>query len=106
MPERMMRHKGGVRKRGCVIAAARRRQLTRGRYLIRPCGLARSRWEAAAAGLYNLAPGTKARAAIPTPDDALPAPGVPPPPPADWALSSALAALALGRALALFTLVL
>src|SRR2546428_2873553 len=88
------------------MAGARRRQLIRGRYLIRPCGLAGSRWEAAAAGLYSLALGTIAGAEILTPDDALPAPGVPPLLAAMWKLSSAFAAIVSVLALALFALVL
>jgi len=59
------------------MAAARRRQLIRGRYLIRPCGLAGNRWEAAATGLYSLALGTIAGSEILTPDDALAALGLP-----------------------------
>src|SRR2546425_440997 len=102
----MMRHKGGVRKRGCVMAAARRRQLTRGRYLIRPCGLAGSRWEPAAAGLYSLALGTIAGSELLTPNDALAALGLPPLLAAIWTLSGAFAAIVSVLALALFALVL
>jgi len=98
--------KGGVRKRGYVLSAARRRHLTRGRYLIRPCGLAGSRWEAAAAGVYSLALGTIAGSEILTPDDALAALGLPPLLAAIWTLSGAYAAIVSVLALALFALVL
>ncbi len=88
------------------MAGARRRQLIRGRYLIRPCGLAGSRWEAAAAGLYSLALGTIAGSEILTPDDVLAALGLPPLLAAVWTLSSAFAAIVSVLALALFALVL
>ena len=88
------------------MAGARRRQLIRGRYLIRPCGLAGSRWEAAAAGLYSLALGTIAGAEIVTPDDAVAALGLPPLLAAVWTLSGAFAAIVSVLALALFALVL
>ena len=88
------------------MAAARRRQLIRGRYLIRPCGLAGNRWEAAATGLYSLALGTIAGSEILTPDDALAALGLPPLLAALWTLSGAFAAIVSVLAIVLFALVL
>jgi len=88
------------------MAAARRRQLARGRYLIRPLGLAGSRWEAAAAGIYSLALGMVAGSEVLTPDDALAALGLPPLLAAVWTLSGPLAAIVSLLALGLFALVL
>ena len=88
------------------MAAVRRRHGARGRYLIRPCGLAGSRWEAVAAGLCSLALGTVAGCEVLTPNDALAALGLPPLLAAIWTLSGAFAAIVSFVALALFALVL
>lgn len=87
------------------MAATRRRRVSRGRFLIRPCGLAGSRWERPAAGLYSLALGTVAGFELLTPDDALAALGLPPLLAALWTLSGGLAGIVSVLALALFVLV-
>jgi len=103
----MMGHAGWGKEEGVrFMAAARRRRPARGRYLIRPLGLAGSRWEAAAAGLYGLAIGTVAVSEVLTPDDALAALGLPPLLAAIWTLSGPLAAFVSLLALGGFALVL
>jgi len=103
----MMGHAGWGKEEGVrFMAAARRRRPARGRYLIRPLGLAGSRWEAAAAGLYGLAIGTVAVSEVLTPDDALAALGLPPLLAAIWTLSGPLAAFVSLLALGGFALLL
>jgi DNA-binding CsgD family transcriptional regulator len=88
------------------MATEQRRRLSRSRYLIRPCGLAGSRWEAPAAGLYSLALSTVFTFEILTPDDVLAALGLPPLLAAIWTLSGILAGIVSLLALALFGVVL
>ena len=87
------------------MATTRRRRVGRGRYLIRPCGLAGTRWEPAAAGLYSVALGTVAGLELLTPDDTLAALGLPPLLAATWTLSRGFATMVSAVALALFTLI-
>jgi len=75
------------------------------RHLLRPCGLAGSRWEPAAAGLYSVALGGVFGSDMLTPDDVLATLGLPPLLAAVWTLSGRLAALVSGLALSLFAVV-
>jgi len=89
-----------------TMAAPRRLPLARGRFLIRPCGLAGSRWEPAAAGLYSVALGGVFGSEILTPDDVLTALSLPPLLAAVWTLSGRLAAAVSALAVSLFAIVL
>src|SRR5712664_301903 len=78
----------------------------RERYLIRPCGLAGSRWEPAAAGLCSGSLGIVFGLEILTPNDALLALGLPPLLAAMWVLSGRFTTVVSGLTLVLFAVVL
>lgn len=79
--------------------------IARGRSLIRPCGLAGSRWEPAAAGLYSVALGGVFGSEVLTPGDVTASLGLPPLLAANWTLSGRLAAAVSGLALGLYGIV-
>jgi DNA-binding CsgD family transcriptional regulator len=79
--------------------------IARGRSFIRPCSLAGSRWEPAAAGVFGAALGGVFGSEVLTPDDVVATLGLPPLLAALWTLSGRLAAAVAGFALALFGIV-